>query len=78
MDTIQPKTTVYVEKLVHVLTNLQIAKNIVTLNVSYGKTHVVTNFIKAGGTLKWWVRGNRNFGFGVFWSEEEQVDDFFV
>ncbi|CAI2358174.1 unnamed protein product [Caenorhabditis sp. 36 PRJEB53466] len=58
--------------------NNSVVKNAVTVNVPYGKTHVVTKFIEAGGTLKWWVRGNRNFGFGVFWSEVEQVDDFFT
>lgn len=58
--------------------NHSVVKNAQTVNVSYGKIHVVTNFIKAGGKLRWWVRGNRNFGFGVFYSEEEQCADFFV
>ncbi|EGT40312.1 hypothetical protein CAEBREN_00806 [Caenorhabditis brenneri] len=58
--------------------NHSIVKNAQTINVTYGKIHVVTKFIKQGGKLKWWVRGNRNFGFGVFYSDEEQVSDFFI
>uniref|UniRef100_A0A1I7T9U9 CRAL-TRIO domain-containing protein n=2 Tax=Caenorhabditis tropicalis TaxID=1561998 RepID=A0A1I7T9U9_9PELO len=69
---------VVVRPLLPEKTREKIVKNAQTVNVTYGKTHVVTKFIKTGGKLRWWVRGNRNFGFGVFYSDEEQVSDFFI
>ncbi|CAB3410112.1 unnamed protein product [Caenorhabditis bovis] len=58
--------------------NLKPPPNTESITVVAGKAHVLTKFLKKGDILKWWVRGNRNFGFGVFWSEDENVADFFI
>ncbi|CAI5454948.1 unnamed protein product [Caenorhabditis angaria] len=52
--------------------------NLETIYISAGKIHTVCNYLKKGSRLKWWCRGNRNFGFGVFWSEKEKIADYFI
>lgn len=45
------------------------------IRIPAGKTLIITNELKEGDVLEWWVMGDANFSMGVFFADDKNEEN---